>query len=123
MPKIVENSITPYIESISTAFKLKIEEDTPDDVLLLKVEGSVFCDDDKYLSTLIQLSSIPKEKSIRVTGVSERQPYQSSKCEFEFLFTIDNKSLDYIEDRRQKNPKKDVIFKFSITVTRLRHSI
>jgi len=123
MPKIIENSIIPYLESISPAIKVRVEEDAPEDALLLKIEGYVLSDDDKYLSNLIQLSSNPKENRVRVEGVSDRQRYQSARYEFEFFFAIDSKSLDYIEDRRHKNSKKDVVLKFKLGVSLLRHTM
>jgi hypothetical protein len=123
VPKIVENSLIPYVESVPPSIKLNIEEDVEDDVLFLKVDGSVFSDDGKYLTNLVQLSSKPVEKRVRIQGVSENQKYQSTRYEGEFLFVLDSKLLDHIEDIRQKNLKKDVLFKFDLSVTRLRHNI
>lgn len=123
MVKIVENSIIPYVESISPAIKLKVEEDALENALLLQINGYVLSDDWKYLSDLIQLSSNPMERKMRVVEVSEAQRHQSTRYEFEFLFTLDSKSLDYIEDRRHKNPKKDVVLKFNLVVALLHHTM
>jgi hypothetical protein len=123
MLKIIENSIIPYLESISPAIKVRVEEDAQKDALLLNIDGYVLSDDDKYLSNLIQLSSNPEENRVRVAGVSERQTYHSTRYQFEFCFAIDSKSLDYIEDRRHKNPKEDVVLKFNLVVTLLRHTM
>ncbi len=98
MPRIVENSIIPYFQSIPPAIKVRIEEDVQQDALLLRIDGYVLSDDDKYLSNLIQLSSNPEENRVRVAGVSERQRYQSTRYEFELFFAIDSKS-HFVYDR------------------------
>ncbi len=120
---IVPASVVPYTNSIAPAIKLSVIETVQQNTLLLRIDGQVFAEDGKYLANLIELPLPPSNLTMRAKGLSDYQPYQMITYKSELMFTLDKKSLDYIENVRQKNKKHDVVFKFTIHITFLSHDI
>lgn len=125
MVAIVQESVRVYSESVLPAIKLRIQETFPDDVILLGIEGNVQSDDGKHITILFQIPPTNRDdRQIYARGISDyRQQQNRQSYERDLYFTLTEKVLDYLEERREKNAKHDVILGFNIVVTFMQHSI
>ena len=63
------------------------------------------------------------EKYFRIKRISGRDDTQRCEYQRDFYFILNERTLDYIEDRRAKDPKRNVILKFNLILTTLQHSL
>jgi len=122
MVEIIPNSMTPYVGALFPAIKFTVKESVSENILVLGVRGTVLTEDDKYISDLKQTST-QSQQQLRVRRLSDYNRLESSEPQFELAFALDKKALDYVEDVRQRNRKRDVVFKFAMESTRLIHDL
>jgi hypothetical protein len=103
--KVFEKSTVPAIQ-ITARYKLR------EDILPLSIKGSVFSEDDKFLSHLSELPPIDimnnpapggmehgaaSDISYLTSELTKVWPYEK-----QMMFTLDKGTLDYIEERSIK---------------------
>lgn len=123
MVEIVQDSVSPHMQSVVPAIRLKVKETVSPNSILLKIDGTVFTEDDKFLSGLIAVSIEPSQSSIWIQTLGDYSQQGQNMYTVDLVFTLDKKSLDYIEEVRQKNKKKDVVLKFKINEIILTHNM
>ena len=127
MANITIRNFKVYNESIYPAIMFEINyKDTSliDKDFILNLIGCVYSDDEKFLSNIIQLPNIDQRlnrgpgsssgggSTLFATPIAQELDTQSQqiKYKYQLMFTLDQKALDHIENRRNYNPKKDVEF-------------
>jgi hypothetical protein len=124
MAEIVPDSLQPFPHSVTPTIKFTVREVVQDSNILLKVDGLVYSDDGKFIANLIQTDLKPENTILKVVGISERvHTYQNVSYTAELMFTLDRRVVEYIEDQRHKNPKRNVIFRFDLNLTYLSHTL
>jgi len=146
MMNIDHKSIKVYKESVIPSINFTVSENLEDDIILLKVEGIVLGADWKYIASIVELPDI----KIRgyPTTIDGRLITQASKAisimtdnndnnknnllsitkplrlvRQEFLFTLNKKIFDHIEELRQKSKNNDVILYFVFRASYVKHSL
>lgn len=125
--QIVNESLKVFPKSAIPALQFTVKYNLREDILPLGIKGSVFSQDDKFLTNLVELPPIDvmnnqapgMEESSEVSNISyiSKQPTNIITHENHMLFTLDKKALDYIEERRHQTKNQDVIFTFYITLS------
>jgi len=125
MTNITIRDFKVYNESIYPAIVFEISyKDTSliDKEFIFNLIGSVYSDDEKFLSNIIQLPNIDLRlnrgpggssgggSTLFASPIAKELDTQSQqiKYKYQLMFTLDQRALDYIETRRNYNPKKDV---------------
>ncbi len=127
--KIVEDSIAPYKESVSPAIELLLEEEYPNEMILLKIGGRVYTEDMKLISNLNEISIKGSGQNlltheVKVLRLGEtNQDTSTFKIKVRLYFMLNKEALDYIENVRQKNQYKDVVLNFQFDVLKLQSDI
>jgi len=131
--KIVTNSLEVEPQSVTPAIKFKIEYDFQENTVPLTFEGKVYTSDLKFISNVTVLppsefyaiSPLGRDgggENMFVKPLGSDTISRSLKQYKEFMFTIDFKSLEYIETLREKT-NDDVTLIFYINITYLNHSL
>ncbi|MDG7037069.1 MAG: hypothetical protein JRN37_07575 [Nitrososphaerota archaeon] len=126
---IVEDSVAPYKESVSPAIELSLEEEYPDETILLKIGGRVYTEDMKLISNLNEISiKRPGQNlftyDVRVPRLVDTNWSKSTfKIWVRLYFMLNKEALDYIENVRQKQQYKDVVLNFQFDVLTLQPDI
>jgi len=101
----------------------------------ININGSVYTDDNKFLSVLTEVPPIDTRNRKDRGGGREMEPstilsrlgtdsdepmqYQP----IDLIFTLNKEALDYVEERREMTNRNDVTFGFYLIFTMLRTSI
>jgi hypothetical protein len=121
-------------KSIHPALKLKVNYEFERGILPMSFQGSVYTNSQKFIANLLELPTIdffnnelyesegggfslynkPFENEIQRESIIQNK---------EFFFTVDAKTLDYLEQEREKTKNKDIIFNFFFKITFLKSGI
>lgn len=127
---IMEDSVAPYKESVSPAIELSLEEEYPNETILLKIGGRVYTEDMKLISNLNEISikglgqNLLFTYEVRVPRLGDTNWNKSTfRIQVRLYFMLNKEALDYIENVRQKNQYKDVVLNFQFDVLTLQPDI
>jgi len=121
--EIVPDSVKVFSDSIIPAIQLEMLEELENDTILLKVDGFVLGEDQKYIANIVESTFVSQGYSSRSKanevdkGIIDRIRHKRK-----IMFTLDKKALDHLEDLRQKSKNKDMVFELLLNLTYLRHS-
>jgi hypothetical protein len=122
MVEIIQDSVVPNTRSVVPSISLTIKQTIYNDALL-RLDGVVLSEDDKYLSTLVPLAINPPQSSIGVRYLGDYSMQNQMTYTIDLMFVLDRKALDYVEEVRQKNKKRDVVLKFVFNWSTLSHNL
>jgi len=110
--------LKPYDNSISPALSITIEVAlTKFREGILSVQGRLESDDGKILSNLIEVEQkTPNPIEIGARGSSWDSKFQETTCTLTLVAPLEKKAVDYIEDRRLTDRKRDVHLKLDLNV-------
>jgi hypothetical protein len=148
MMNIDHKSIKVYKESVTPSINFTVSENLEDDTILLKVEGIVLGADWKYIASIVELPDIKirgypttidgrliTQASKAISIMTDNNDNDNNKNNLlsktkplrlvrqEFLFTLNKKILDHIEELRQKSKNNDVILYFVFRSSYIKHSL
>jgi hypothetical protein len=148
MMNIDHKSIKVYKESVTPSINFTVSENLEDDTILLKVEGIVLGADWKYIASIVELPDIKirgypttidgrliTQASKAISIMTDNNDNDNNKNNLlsktkplrlvrqEFLFTLNKKILDHIEELRQKSKNNDVILYFVFRASYIKHSL
>lgn len=111
--EIVRNSLRVYQESLAPAIFFKLRSTVQENSLPINIGGVVYCDG-RLIAALVDLPSdqhtVSQESVVKHLTASRGA---NKTNEHSMIFLLDKKSLDYIEDKRDKN-QGDINLKLSI---------
>ncbi|MCL4497249.1 MAG: hypothetical protein M1467_03965 [Deltaproteobacteria bacterium] len=116
MIKLQENSLRPVKDSIMPALEFSVVRQIVNNQILINSTGNAFTENDKYISALDRVNNIwPDEFQVRIPGIANNRDYNTqSEYVIKFILTLNKELLDYIDNVRQKNSKKDVVLNVKI---------
>jgi hypothetical protein len=115
MIKLQENSLRPVKDSIMPALEFSVVGQKANNQILINSTGNVFTENNKYISALDRVNNIwPDEFRVSIPRLAD--PYNNTQSEYtiKFILTLNKELLDYIDNIRQKNSKKDVVLNVKI---------
>lgn len=122
MVEIVHDTVKVFSESIIPAIQLEIIEELDDDTILLKVEGFVLTEDQKYITNIVE-STFDSAGHSYISKTNEvDKGIGKTKSKRKIMFTLDKKALDHLEEQRQKSKNKDVVLELLLNLAYLKHS-
>jgi hypothetical protein len=114
--KVFEQSVLPAIE-VAVHYRLS------EAMISVSINGSVCTDDNKFISVLTEAPPSRGGEGMEPSTVLSRLGTESNQLvqyqPIHFIFTLDKKALDYVEERRYMNNRKDVTFRFYLKFTML----
>jgi|GEM_PF-1717085 len=123
MVEIIQDSVVPYTQSVVPAIKLTIRETVSYNEILLRLDGIVLSDDNKFVANLIPLTTKPSQVRIDIRSLGDFSSTNQTTYINDMIFILDKKALDYIEEARFANKKRDVVLKFDFNEIRLTHNL
>jgi hypothetical protein len=123
MVEIIQDSVVPNDQSVVPSIKLTVEETMNYNDALLRLDGVVLSEDGKYLSTLVPLAIKPPQSSIGIRYLGDYSMQNQMTYTIDLMFVLDRRALDYVEEVRQKNKKRDVVLKFVFNWSILSHNL
>jgi hypothetical protein len=132
--EIVDESLRIFEQSTIPAIEFKARYNLREDMLPLGIKGSVFSEDNKFLTNLTKLPSVDLMNNSGVRsgqnsgeeskiGYVSEEPTTITIHTSHLMFALDKRALDYIEERRHKTKNQDVSLIFYLTLNVLIPSV
>lgn len=125
MIKLQEHSLRPVKDSIMPALEFSVVGQKVNNQILIDATGNAFTENNKYISALDRVNNIwPDKFQLRIPRLNDNHDYNTqSEFTVKFILTLNKELLDYIDNIRQKNSKKDVILNIKINLIFLKFDL
>lgn len=112
-------SVKASVDNTNPSIDVQLTIDLPMSSLLLDVRGVVHTEDKKIIGILQRIpwnaGSLPQEDHLQMNRVNEYNFSRNENPRFlEFILYLSNKSIDHLEETREKNKKKDIVLNIEI---------
>ena len=117
MIKLQEHSLRPVKDSIMPALEFSVFSKIFNNQILIDATGNAYTENNKYISALNRVDNIlPDRFQVRIPKLNDKQDYTQSKFTVKFILPLNKELLDYIDNIRQKNSRKNVILNVKINL-------
>jgi hypothetical protein len=124
MIKLQENSLRPVKDSIMPALEFSVVSQIVNNQILIDATGNAFTENNKYISALDRINNIwPDKFQLRIPRLNDNRDDNKQEYTVKFILTLNKELLDYIDNIRQKNSKKDVILNIKINLIFLKFDL
>ena len=133
MFEIISDSMKVYENSITSSIKFQIKYELEERMVPLYIEGSVYSENEKYLSSIKELpdtnalankgnSTLEHTHAIKIAKILNKEK-NLFEYKHDLMFELNRNVLDYIENRRSYTTNKNVLFIFHIRLKVIKPNI